>query len=109
MRKLMLNTMSAKTTSKKFLLTQHISDSSSISKASSYREIGEYWDTHDLSKIWRKTKRVKFEVQIQSEATYCAIEKSLSERVMSIAKKKGVSSDTLVNLWIQQKLQEQTL
>jgi hypothetical protein len=82
---------------------------SSISKASSYKEIGEYWDIHDLSKAWTKTKRVKFDVQVESEATYYAIEKSLSEKVKSIAQKKGVSSNTLVNLWIQQKLQEQTL
>lgn len=82
---------------------------SSISKTSLYKEIGEYWDTHDLSKTWGKTKRVKFDVQIQSEATYYAIEKSLSEKVKSIAEKRGVSSNTLVNLWIQQKLQEQTL
>jgi hypothetical protein len=82
---------------------------SSISKTSSYKEIGEYWDTHDLSRTWGKTKRVKFDVQIQSEATYYAIEKGLSEKVKSIAQKRGVSSNTLVNLWIQQKLQEQTL
>jgi len=82
---------------------------SSISKASSYREMGEYWDTHDLSKVWGKTKKVTFDVNIETEATYCAIEKTLSEKVQSIAKKKGVSSDTLVNLWIQQKLQDQVL
>jgi hypothetical protein len=82
---------------------------SSISKASSYKEVGEYWDNHDLSKVWGKTKKVKFDVEIETEATYCAIEKSLSEKVQSIAKKKGVSSDTLVNLWIQQKIQERAL
>jgi hypothetical protein len=82
---------------------------SSISKASSYKAVGEYWDSHDLSKAWGKTKKVEFDVKIETEATYYAIEKSLSEKVQSIAKKKGVSSDTLVNLWIQQKLQEQAL
>jgi len=34
------------------------------------------------------------------------IDKSLSEKLQSVAKKQGVSSDTLINLWIQQKLQE---
>jgi hypothetical protein len=82
---------------------------SSVSKAYSYRELGEYWDTHDLSKVWEKTKKVNFDVKIEKEATYCAIEKTLSERVQSVAKKRGVSSDTLVNLWIQQKLQDQLL
>ena len=80
---------------------------SSISQAISYKDIGEYWDTHSLSEIWEKTKKVKFDVRIESEVTYYAVEKSLSEKVQSIAKKQGVSSDTLINLWIQQKIQEQ--
>jgi len=78
----------------------------SLSKAASYKEIGEYWDIHDLSDVWGKTRKVKFDVQIESEATYYPIEKSLSERIRSVARKQGVSSDTLINLWIQQKLQE---
>ena len=80
---------------------------SSISKASSYEDIGAYWDTQDLSKVWHKTRKVKFDVQIESEAIYYPIEKSLSEKIQSIAKKQGVSSDTLINLWVQQKVQEQ--
>ena len=80
---------------------------SSISKAGSYKEIGAYWDTHDLGEVWDKSKKVKFDVQIETEATYYAVEKSLSEKIQSIARQQGVSSDTLVNLWIQQKVQEQ--
>ncbi len=80
---------------------------SSISKAGSYRGIGEYWDTHDLSEVWGKTKRVKFDVQIESEAVYYPVEKDLSQAIRLIAKRRGVSSDTLINLWIQQKVQEQ--
>ena len=79
---------------------------SSVSKASSYKEIAEYWDIHDLSKVWVKTKKVTFDVHLEAEAIYYAVEKSLSDKVHSFAKKQGVSSDTLINLWIQQKLQE---
>jgi len=43
---------------------------SSISKASSYEDIGAYWDTQDLSKVWHKTRKVKFDVQIESEVIY---------------------------------------
>jgi hypothetical protein len=80
---------------------------SSISEASSYEDIGAYWDTQDLSKVWHKTRKVKFDIQIESETIYYPIEKSLSEKIQSIAKRQGVSSDTLINLWIQQKVQEQ--
>jgi len=32
---------------------------SSVSKADSYREIGEYWDAHDASEIWDETEEVR--------------------------------------------------
>ena len=80
---------------------------SSISKARSYAEIGEYWDTHDLSDVWGKTRKVKFDVVAEPEATYYPIEKDLSEKIQSVARKRGVSSDTLVNLWLAQKIKEQ--
>lgn len=37
----------------------------SISKASSYAEIGEFWDTHDLSDYWEQTKPAEFEVEVR--------------------------------------------
>ena len=77
---------------------------SSISKARSYAEIGEYWDKHDLNNVWRKTKKVKFEAVAEPEATYYPVERDLSARIQSVAEKQGVSSDTLVNLWLEQKL-----
>ena len=80
---------------------------SSISKAWSYGQLGEYWDKHDLSEVWGKTRKVKFEVVAEPEATYYPVERDLSAKIRSVAKKKGVSSDTLVNLWLEQKIKEQ--
>ena len=80
---------------------------SSVSKSRSYAEIGEFWEAHDLSDFWGKTKKVKFDVDIQSEVTYYPIERDLSEKIQSLARKRGVSSDTLVNLWLEQKIKEQ--
>ncbi|MBI1995820.1 MAG: hypothetical protein HYS66_05070 [Deltaproteobacteria bacterium] len=42
---------------------------SSISKARSYAEMGEFWDEHGLSDYWGKTRRVKFDVVLEPEAT----------------------------------------
>lgn len=80
---------------------------SSISKARSYAKIGEYWDDHDLSDVWGKTRKVKFDVVAEPEATYYPVEKDLSEKIQSVARRQGVSSDTLVNLWLEQKIREQ--
>lgn len=80
---------------------------SSVSEATSYKEIGEFWDTHDLSDFWDKTKSASFEVDIESEVTYYAVDKILSEKIQAIAQKRGVTADTLINLWVHEKLQEQ--
>jgi hypothetical protein len=37
-----------------------------ISKASSYREIGEFWDEHDLADYWDETHDVEMTVSIDS-------------------------------------------
>ena len=81
---------------------------SSIPKAESYKEISEFWDTHGLADYGDKTKSVEFEINIQSEVTYYAIDKDLSAKIRAIAQQRGVSADTLLNLWVQEKLQEQT-
>ncbi len=81
---------------------------SSISQAQSYKEIGEFWDTHDLADYWDQTEPVEFEVDIQSEARYYPLESTLAASVAKIAWQRGVSVETLLNLWVQEKLQEQT-
>ena len=80
---------------------------SSVSEAASYKEIGEFWDSHDVADFWDTTREVSFEVDIESEVTYYAIDKTLSEKIQAIAQKRGVTADTLINLWVQEKLHEQ--
>ncbi len=79
----------------------------SLSRATSYKEIGDFWDTHDISDYWDRTKGASFEVDIESEVTYYAVDRILSEEIQTIALKRGVAADTLLNLWVQEKLQEQ--
>jgi hypothetical protein len=81
---------------------------SSISQAQSYKEIGEFWDTHDLADYWDQTEPVEFEIDIQSEVRYYPLESTLAASIAEIAWQRGVSVETLLNLWVQEKLQEQT-
>ncbi len=57
---------------------------SSVSKARSYKEIGEYWDKHDIAEQWEETKPAEFEVDIKSEVTYYAVDGELSARAGDI-------------------------
>ena len=79
---------------------------SSLSKARSYAEIGEFWDTHNLTDYWEQTKPAEFEVDIHSEVTYYALDSALSVEVRALAEQRGVSAETLINLWVQEKLRE---
>jgi predicted HicB family RNase H-like nuclease len=80
---------------------------SSISKAQSYEQIGEFWDTHDLEDFWDQTQEADFKINIQSEVTYYRVEAKLSAKINSLAQQRGVSPETLLNLWVQEKLQEE--
>jgi hypothetical protein len=71
---------------------------SSISNASSYSEIGEYWDDHDLAEHWNETR----------EVVYFAVEKELAEKLRAAAKSHGVSPETLLNVWVQKHVAGET-
>ena len=79
---------------------------STISKSNSYNGIAEFWETHDLSDYWDKTEEEHFEVDIQSEVILYAIDNKLSKKVDEIAQKHGISGDTLLNMWVQEKILE---
>ena len=82
----------------------HLILSYSISKAASYKEIGGFGDSHDLTAYRDQTETVEFEVDIQSEIPNYSLDRELSESIRTIAKKRGVSANTLLNLWVQEKL-----
>lgn len=86
-----------------------VKNKSSLSKTSSYLEMSEYWGKTDSSKFLKNSKNIYFDVKIVSEVTYYPIENSVEEKIRQIAKKKGISSDALVNLWLQQKIYEAVL
>jgi len=77
---------------------------SGISKASSYIEMGEYWDNHDLADVWERTDEADFEFIAEQQVTYFAVERNLSEKLRSIALTQGISADTMLNMWIQEKM-----
>jgi len=79
---------------------------SSLSQGKSYREIGEFWDSHDLDAFWDQTREANFSVDIREEVTYYAIDKSLSQQIQDMARKRGIAADTLINLIVQEKIRE---
>jgi len=60
---------------------------STVSHASIYKEIGEFWDAHEISDFRDNTSEVSFEVNVDSENIYYAVDKNLSDQIQAIAQK----------------------
>lgn len=73
----------------------------SISEARSAEEVSAFWDDHDFTDFDTEAKDVPFEV------VYAVpVEVELFNELDRRARKHGVNVETLVNMWLQQKLAE---
>ena len=63
----------------------------------------EFWDDHSVADY--PSKILQFEVASGERRTFVAIEKDLLDELENRARKSGVSVETLVNLWIQERLE----
>ncbi len=77
---------------------------SSISQAETLEEIGEFWDTHSLDDYWDKTREVEFEVRAKQRKRI-TLEPHIYQQLELEARMRGVVPETLVNLWLAEKLQ----
>src|SRR5690349_6743523 len=81
---------------------------SSLSGSQSYQELGEYWDTHSLADHWEQTSPVEFEVDVKSSTLYFPVDRFLAKRLRELASAHGVSAETLLNLWLQERVTDET-
>lgn len=69
-------------------------------------EAAEFWDTHDLGDYWDLTREAAFEVDIQRRLFLTALEPGLAKKLTDRARSQGVSTETLINVWLSEKLTE---
>jgi len=82
----------------------HTNRLSSISKVDSLEKMGEFWDSHDFTDFDNAgVPDIEFSI-----ACVALIKLDLLSSVEKQARRRGVKVDTLVNLWLQQKLAKQT-
>ena len=75
----------------------------SISKAQTIEEIAEFWDTHSLADYWDQTHEVEIEVRAERRRRV-TLDPDLYSRVEAAARVRGVLPETLVNLWIAERV-----
>lgn len=73
-----------------------------IPKNMTIEEASKFWDTHSVADY--PSHVVQFEYRPEERITFVAIANDLLRQLEKQAKKQGASIETLVNLWIQEKL-----
>jgi predicted nucleic acid-binding protein len=79
----------------------------SISQARTLEEIADFWDTHSLADYWDQTREVEFEVRAKRRRRV-TLDPDVYARVAAQARARGLLPETLVNLWLAERLQETT-
>ncbi len=74
-----------------------------ISKASSLEEVADFWDTHSLADYEVQTHEVEFEVTA-TQKRKVSLAPAVYEQIEAQAVTKGIQAETLVNLWLSERL-----
>ncbi len=74
---------------------------------SSMEEAATFWDTHSLTDYLDEMREIEIEVRA-SRRQWVPLAATFAEQIIARAKKEGVSVETLVNLWVSEKLQADT-
>lgn len=83
------------------------SNSKHIPKFSSIDELVEFFETHDLGEYWDQMPEAHFDIDIKRRTHIFAIDEDLADRLTEVAKAKRIPSETLINVWLREKLLEQ--
>jgi hypothetical protein len=74
----------------------------------SVAEAAAFWDTHDLAEYWDLTREASFEVDLQRHVFLTALEPELAKKLVACARQQGISTETLINVWLAEKLMTAT-
>jgi CopG antitoxin of type II toxin-antitoxin system len=74
----------------------------------SVEQAGQFWDTHDLADYWELTREAEFDVDLERRVFLTTLELRLAGKLTAAARKQGISTETLINLWLTEKVEEAT-
>ena len=84
-----------------------MNDDKHIPEMTSYDVAAEFWDKHSLADFWDETETVEFEVAPDFYRLYLVpVDADLLSRVQRMARLRGVSTESLVNLLLEQRLHQ---
>jgi len=83
----------------------HMTDDKKIPTLTSYEEMADFWDAHSVADYWDETEPAEFELDPNARRRYLvAVDRDLLARTQRLAFVRGVSTESLVNLLLEQRL-----
>ncbi len=72
-----------------------------------FEEMAEFWDTHDVTAYEEYLTPVEATISVQPNHEYVlTLSSTLDSLLRKVQKAEGVPLNTLINLWVQEKLQQ---
>jgi hypothetical protein len=69
--------------------------------------MAEFWDSHSLADYWDQTEPAEFEISNDvRRRDLVSVDRELLGRVQRVARARGLSTESLINLLLEQRLQE---
>ena len=81
---------------------------SSISQSGTVEEMAEFWDTHSLADFEDQTYEVEMTFDPSARRSLVGIEPELMQELRLIAQERQVTTQTLVNVWLRQRVDQVT-
>ncbi len=75
-----------------------------LDASASIEEIIDFWDKHSTADYDGETEEVSFDINLREEVFTVALVPELVDQLESQAKARGVTTETLVNLWLAERL-----
>jgi hypothetical protein len=76
---------------------------SSLSQSRSLEDMADFWDTHDATDFDARTHEVSMEFELKARRHYIAIDPEVLAEVREAATARGLSIESLANLWLQER------
>lgn len=72
----------------------------------SLEEFWAFWDSHSAADYEDLMEDVDVQTDIRASRIYCAVAKDIVSQARTQARRQGVSTETLINLWLREKATE---
>ena len=79
-----------------------------LPRSKSVKELVGFFETHDMGDYWEKLPKAHIDVNIKKRKHWVALEEDIAGKLSEIAKSKKVSSESLINTWLKDKIRRAT-